>query len=154
MRLTTFTDYCLRVLMFVGAKDGELATIDQIAKSYDISRNHLMKVVFRLGQLGYLANVRGKGGGIYLAKKPEDINIGSLVRQTEEDLILVECFQQSSTDCQIQSACVLRHALAKALNAFLAVLDTYTLADLMAPRRKLAQLLHIPPAAKPAKKAS
>jgi Rrf2 family nitric oxide-sensitive transcriptional repressor len=154
MRLTTFTDYCLRVLMFVGAKEGELATIDEIARGYGISRNHLMKVVYRLGQLGYLTNVRGKGGGVYLAKKPDAINLGTLVRQTEEDLVVVECFQQSRTGCQIQSACVLRHALGKALNAFLAVLDGYTLADLLAPRRKLAQLLDIGPPAKLAKKAS
>jgi len=154
MRLTTFTDYCLRVLMFVGAKDGEMATIDEIAQGYGISRNHLMKVVFRLGQLGYLTNVRGKGGGISLAKKPEAINLGTLVRHTEEDLTLVECFQQSDAGCQIQSACVLRHALGKALNAFLAVLDSYTLADLLAPRRKLAQLLSIPSPARPAKRAS
>ncbi|MGE5537064.1 MAG: Rrf2 family transcriptional regulator [Gemmatimonas sp.] len=148
MRLTTFTDYCLRVLMFVGAKDGEMTTIDEIARGYGISRNHLMKVVFRLGQLGYLTTVRGKGGGVSLARKPDAINLGTLVRQTEEDMVVVECFQQSDANCRIQSACVLRHALGKALNAFLAVLDGYTLADLIGPRRKLAQLLDIPAPAK------
>jgi Rrf2 family transcriptional regulator, nitric oxide-sensitive transcriptional repressor len=154
MRLTTFTDYCLRVLMFVGAKEGETSTIEEIAGSYGISRNHLMKVVFRLGQLGYLTNVRGKGGGIYLAAKPERINIGALIRQTEEDLAIVECFGQSATDCRIESACILRQALGKALNAFLAVLDSYTLADLLAPRRKLSQILNIPAPARLGKKAS
>ena len=144
MRLTAFTDYCLRVLMYAGAKESGLATIDEIAKSYGISRNHLMKVVFRLGQLGYLNTVRGKGGGIALAKKPEAINIGTLVRETEEDLSLVECFQKTEPGCRIEAACVLRSALGRALNAFLAVLDSYTLADLLAPRRKLAQLLDIP----------
>lgn len=143
MRLTAFTDYCLRVLMFVGAKEGDMSTIDEIAGAYSISRNHLTKVVFRLGQLGYLNNVRGKGGGIYLAKDPEAINLGALVRQTEEDLILVDCFQRSGGDCKIRPACELRHALAKALAAFLAVLDAYTLADLLNSRRRIAQLLHI-----------
>lgn len=146
MRLTTFTDYCLRVLMYVGAKDGELATVDEIAASYDISRNHLMKVVFRLGQLGYLSNLRGKGGGIHLAMEPEVINLGKLVRQTEEDLKIVECFQASGVGCRIESACVLRKALGEALRAFLSVLDGYTLADLLGPRRQLARLLSIPAA--------
>jgi Rrf2 family nitric oxide-sensitive transcriptional repressor len=98
--------------------------------------------------------VRGKGGGIYLAKKPEGINIGTLIRQTEEDMALVECFEKSGTSCQIESACVLRHTLRKALNAFMAVLDCYTLADLVAPHRKLAQLLLMPSSKKLAKRAS
>lgn len=144
MRLTTFTDYCLRVLMYVGAKDGGTATIDEIAGSYQISRNHLMKVVFRLGQLGYLTNVRGKGGGIHLARKPEEIVIGNLVRQTEEDLAIVACFQAPADGCRIASACVLRKALGEALQAFLSVLDGYTLADLLGPRRRLSRLLGIP----------
>lgn len=146
MRLTTFSDYCLRVLMYVGAKDGGVTTIDEIASSYGISRNHLMKVVFRLGQLGYLTNVRGKGGGIYLAMEPENVNLGTLVRQTEEDLTIVECFQSSGRGCRIEPACVLRKALGEALGAFLSVLDRYTLADLLVPRRRLARLLAIPPA--------
>jgi len=154
MRLTTFTDYCLRVLMFVGAKDGKVATVDEIATSYRISHNHLMKVVFRLGQLGYLTNVRGKGGGIYLAMEPEEINLGTLVRQTEEDLKIVECFQSSGTGCRIEPACVLRKALGEALGAFLSVLDGYTLEDLLVPRRRLARLLTIPSTTTPGKKAS
>jgi Rrf2 family nitric oxide-sensitive transcriptional repressor len=143
MRLTTFTDYSLRVLMFVGAKNGR-ATIDEIASGYGISRNQLMKVVYRLSQLGYLATVRGKGGGVALARAPESINIGALVRQTEEDLAVVECFQESDGSCAILPACVLRNALGKALSAFLAVLDAYTLADLIRPRRRLAELLQVP----------
>jgi Rrf2 family nitric oxide-sensitive transcriptional repressor len=143
MRLTTFTDYCLRVLMHVGAAPDALVTIDEIAGSYGISRNHLMKVVFRLSQLGYLATVRGKGGGMRLAKAPDQINIGRLVRQTEEDLSLVECFVGREQQCRIASVCVLRNALGEALNAFLDVLDGYTLADLLKPKRRIAQLLDI-----------
>jgi Rrf2 family transcriptional regulator, nitric oxide-sensitive transcriptional repressor len=141
MRLTTFTDYCLRTLMYVGAKDGELSTVEEIATSYGISQNHLRKVVFQLGQLGYLTNIRGKGGGIRLAREPGEINVGALVRQTEEDLVLVECFLGTTSSCRIESACVLRGVLGEALQAFLAVLDRYTLADLLEPRRRLAELL-------------
>lgn len=144
MRLTTFTDYCLRVLMYAGTKGDELATIDEIAASFDISRNHLMKVVFRLGQLGYLTTVRGKGGGMRLARDPAEINLGRLVRETEEDMALVECFDGPPGACRIEPACVLRKALGEALEAFLAVLDDYTLADLLAPRSALATLLATP----------
>jgi Rrf2 family nitric oxide-sensitive transcriptional repressor len=100
-------------------------------------------VVYRLGQLGYLTTVRGKGGGLKLAKPPEAINIGAVVRQTEDDLDVVECFQESDTPCAILPACALRGALGKALAAFLDVLDGYTLADLIGKRRKLAALLNI-----------
>lgn len=141
MRVTTFTDYCLRALMYVGSKEGEIATIDEIARSYDISQNHLRKVVFQLGQLGYLRNTRGKGGGIALAMAPEEINLGALVRQTEEGTNLVQCFMTAGPGCRIQSACVLRNVLGEALAAFFAVLDGYTLADLLEPRRRLAGLL-------------
>lgn len=143
MRLTTFTDYCLRVLMYVGTKGEELSTIDEICESYDISRGHIMKAVYRLGQLGYLETVRGKGGGMRLARAPEKINLGSVVRDTEEDLYLVGCFEPQTDACRIQSICVLKGALNKALSAFLQVLDSYTLADLIAPQKKLAQLLNL-----------
>lgn len=144
MRLTTFTDYCLRVLMFVGAKDDGFATIDEIAASYEVSRNHLMKVVFTLGQLGYLTTVRGKGGGMRLARHPLEINLGVLVRQTEQDMSIVECFQKEDGGCCLESVCVLQRALGKALNAFLEVLDGYTLADLLTPKHKIAESLGIP----------
>lgn len=143
MRLTTFTDYCLRVLIYVGIESDRRVTIDEIAKCYGISRNHLMKVVFRLGQLGYLETVRGKGGGFRLKVDPADINIGRLVRETEEDLQLVECFGEGSL-CAIEPACVLRNTLGKALGAFLAVLDETTLAGLIRPQRELAHLLSLP----------
>lgn len=143
MHLTNFTDYSLRILMYVGAKGDTLTTIDEIAGSYDISRNHLMKVVSRLSQLGYLETVRGKGGGMRLAQLPERINLGRLVRQTEEDLAIVECFKGNDETCCIEPTCVLAKALKKALAAFMTVLDGYTLADLIKPRKKLAHLLRI-----------
>jgi len=146
MRLNTFTDYCLRVLMYAGARDGALATIDEIAAAYGISRNHLMKVVLRLGQLGYLETVRGKGGGLRLAMAPATIGLGRLVRETEQDLALVECFQGYKQACAVEPACVLKKVLGEALGAFLDVLDGYTLADLLVPRRRLATLLGIPAA--------
>ena len=141
MRLTTFTDYCLRVLTYVGLKDGELATIDEIAERYGINRNHLVKVVFRLGQLGYLDTIRGKRGGVRLAKDPAKVNLSTLVRRTEEDLAIVECFQDRGCLCVIEPACVLRKALREALNSFFATLERYTLADLLKPSRNLRRLL-------------
>jgi Rrf2 family nitric oxide-sensitive transcriptional repressor len=141
MRLTSFTDYCLRVLTYVGLKEGELATIDEIAERYGINRNHLVKVVFRLGQLGYLHTIRGKHGGIRLARDPTTVKLSTLVRQTEEDLAIVECFQGRDCQCVIEPACVLRKALREALDAFFATLERYTLADLLKPSRNLQRLL-------------
>ena len=143
MRLTTFTDYCLRVLIYVGMKDGEVVTIDEISQRYGISRNHVMKVVLRLSQHDYLTTARGKGGGMWLARKPEEINIGTLVRQMEEDLALVECFQPGNCACIIEPACMLRKALHEALESFFAVLDGYTLANFLEPKSKLARLLSL-----------
>ncbi len=143
MRLTTFTDYCLRALTFVAIKGDELSTIDEIAERYGINRNHLVKVVFRLSQLGYLHTVRGKGGGIRLASDPAKINLGKLIRQTEEDIALVECFQEQECSCVIEPVCVLKKALRIALAAFFEVLDGYTLADLVKPSRNLARLLSV-----------
>jgi Rrf2 family nitric oxide-sensitive transcriptional repressor len=141
MRLTAFTDYCLRVLMYVGLKDDELATIDEIAERYGINRNHLVKVVFRLGQLGYLDTIRGKRGGVRLARDPTKINLSTLVRETEQDWTMVECFQERGCQCVIEPACVLRKALRQALDAFFATLDGYTLADLLKPSHNLQRLL-------------
>ena len=144
MRLTTFSDYALRVLMYLGAKGDGLATIGDIAAAYGISANHLMKVVHRLAQDGYVETVRGKGGGMRLARPPEAIGLGALVRGTEEQRI-AECFDRASPGCRVEGACVLRGVLADALEAFFAVLDRHTLADLLGPRRKLAKLLVIAP---------
>ena len=146
MRLTAFTDYCLRTLIYVALKGDEQATIDEIAVHHRINRNHLVKVVFRLGQLGYLHTTQGRGGGIRLADDPATLNLGQIVRQTEQDFALVECFPRRDCVCVIEPGCVLKGALQAALAAFLAVLDQYTLADLVKPGRKLSRLLQIPAA--------
>ena len=139
MRLTLHTDYSLRVLMFAAIKGETLSTIAEIAEHFDVSRTHLMKVVNALGRAGYLDTVRGKNGGFRLAKKPSQIKVGAVVRDLEEDLAIVGCMQQKDY-CPIEAACVLRGALGEGMAAFLAVLDRYTLADLVKPRRPLAKL--------------
>jgi Rrf2 family nitric oxide-sensitive transcriptional repressor len=145
LRLTTFSDYSLRVLICLGTAQGRLVTIDQIATAYGISANHLMKVVHRLAQLGYIETVRGKGGGMRLARPAQAINVGAVVRATEDNFALVDCFERADgPDCRIERICALKHALAQALEAFLATLDGYTLADLLVPMRSLTRIL-IPP---------
>ena len=151
MRLSTFSDYSLRVLVYLGTRDGRIATIGDIAAAYDISANHLMKVVHQLGQRGYVATVRGKGGGMRLARAPEDINVGELVRATEDNSRLAECFDREASCCRIESSCVLRGVLREALEAFYRVLDRQTLADLLVPRARLAKLLQVAPMAMPAR---
>lgn len=142
MRLTTFSDYSLRVLIYLGTAQGRLVTIDQIATAYGISSNHLMKVVHHLAQRGYVETVRGKGGGMRLARAAAAINVGAVVRATEDHFTLVDCFERGTLpDCRIESVCVLKHALAQALEAFLATLDRYTLADLLGPVRSLTRIL-------------
>jgi Rrf2 family transcriptional regulator, nitric oxide-sensitive transcriptional repressor len=140
MRLTLHTDYALRVLIHVAIADGKLIRINDIAETFDISKQHLMKVVHHLSQKGYLDTVRGHGGGIRLRPLPHEINIGRVVRETEENLYLVGCLEQRGF-CQIERICVLRGALHDATKAFLAVLDRYTLADLIKPQRALSSLL-------------
>ena len=141
MRLTAFSDYTLRVLIYLGLNDRSLATIADVAEAYGISENHLMKVVHFLGRRGYVDTVRGQGGGIRLAKAPHRIVIGNVVRDTERDLTLVECFGPSVARCPIESDCVLRDALGEALAAFFNALDRYTLADLLEPKARLRQIL-------------
>ena len=141
MQLTRYTDYSLRVLIYLAVHQEELATIDGIAKAYGISNAHLMKIVHQLGLAGYVETVRGRGGGLRLAQPPEKIRIGEVVRHTEA-MPLVECFDSKTSHCRIEPVCDLRAALKDALGAFLRTLDGYTLADLVVRRRKpLAQLL-------------
>ncbi|MEA1648917.1 Rrf2 family transcriptional regulator [Nitrospirillum sp. BR 11164] len=145
MRLSSYTDYALRTLVFLALKSDGLATIKDIAQTYDISKNHLMKVVHQLSQLGYVEAVRGRGGGLRLGRKAEDVRLGEVVRATEQELDILECFSSTSPAlCRLNPTCVLKSALKEALQAFLAVLDDYTLADLVKPRRTLAGLLDLP----------
>jgi Rrf2 family nitric oxide-sensitive transcriptional repressor len=140
MRLTDFTDYTLRTLIYLALRPERLTTIADIANAYAISANHLMKVVHQLAVSGDIATVRGRRGGLRLARPPADINIGAVVRRTEPDMALVACFTDAQR-CVIGEGCVLQHVLADALAAFLSVLDRYTLADLVTPRHALADLL-------------
>ncbi|HZO54811.1 MAG TPA: Rrf2 family transcriptional regulator [Bryobacteraceae bacterium] len=144
MRLTSYTDYSLRVLIYLGLQESRLATIGEISGAYGISANHLMKVIHNLGKLGYIETVRGRGGGLKLAGRPKEINLGQLVRQVESDFAIVECFDSSrSTTCAIAPACRLQLILEKAMQAFLAVLDSHTLADLLQNPTRLKSLLSI-----------
>lgn len=147
MRLTVYTDYSLRVLVFLAVNDGQLATIAEIAGAYAISKNHLMKVAHQLGLAGYVETVRGKGGGLRLARPPQDIVLGEVVRRTEPDMALVPCFAPDDASCAIFSGCLLRGALSEARDAFLTALDQYTLADLARPRAALQNFLALKPKA-------
>jgi Rrf2 family nitric oxide-sensitive transcriptional repressor len=155
MRLTVYTDYSLRVLMYVALHPERLPTIGEMASSYGISRNHLMKVVYELGLAGYVVTVRGKNGGLRLARPPQDIVLGEVVRRTEPDMALVPCFEPIGAPCAITPACILRRALHEARSAFLTVLDGYTLADLVKNRTMLSALLarDLPPSDEPARHA-
>lgn len=143
MHITRYTDYSLRVMLYVALKGDERSTIAEIAERYDISRNHLMKVVQELNRKGYLLAIRGKNGGLLLQRRPEDINLGVLVRDTEQDLALAECFSDDNR-CILAPACRITSILAEALEAFFKVLDGYTLADVLdRSHGKRAQLLDI-----------
>lgn len=130
MRLTDFSDYSLRVLLYAAAREGQLITIEETSKVYGISRAHLMKVANQLTRAGFLRAVRGRSGGLTLAKTPAQIRLGDVLRTTEPDFALVECFR-SDNRCLITPRCRLRGALKEALAAFAGTLDRYTLADLL-----------------------
>jgi Rrf2 family transcriptional regulator, nitric oxide-sensitive transcriptional repressor len=143
MRLTLWTDYALRTLIYVGTKGERLSTIAEIAESFGVSKTHLMKVVNKLGQQGYIDTVRGKGGGIRLRRPPPEIRVGAVVREMEEDLAVIGCLAESGF-CRIEGCCVLRQALRQATVAFLRTLDGYTLADLLVPGPVLVRSLGLP----------
>lgn len=145
MRLTTFSDYTLRTLIYLGLRPDRLCTIDEIAAAYGISAHHLTKVVHQSARAGEIQTVRGQHGGLRLAHPPEEINLGAVLRRTEADMEIAPCFGEGAF-CAIQPACVLQGALATALAAFLAVLDRMTLADLIRPRQRLEELLELEPA--------
>ncbi len=143
MHLTNYTDYSLRVLIYLAVRPKDvLSNIKEIADSYQISKNHLMKVIHELGKLGLVETIRGRGGGIRLAKPPEQINIGQVVRLTEEGFVLVECFDRTKNGCILSPVCRLKSVLGEALAAYLHVLDSYTLADLTLNSNELLQLLN------------
>lgn len=144
MRLTTFSDYSLRVLMYVGLQDKRLVTIAEMARTYGISANHLMKVVHFLAQHGYLETVRGKGGGVRLPRAPETINIADIMRHTESNVALVECFSANHSNCRLMPSCQLKRILREAEEAFYATLSRYTLADLLAQPQRLKHTLSVP----------
>lgn len=133
MRLTQWTDYTLRVLMYCAACEGrdQPVTISEVAESYSISRSHLTKIVQQLAAQSLLETSRGRGGGMRLMKPPQDINVGAVVRSTETDFTLVECFDSETNQCRLSSHCRLQSALGEAMEGFFSVLDKLTLADLM-----------------------
>ena len=143
MKLTAFTDYSLRVLMYLAAAPTQRATIAEIAAAFDISENHLVKVVHFLGKSGWIQTLRGKGGGIQLAMRPDMINVGRVVRDTEGAALPAECFLPEGNQCVITPACRLKNVLADAVKAFYGVLDQYTLADISKNRQALAKVLMI-----------
>lgn len=130
MRLTTLTDYALRLLMYVGQQPDRLCTIAEVAKAHDISEAHLMKITHQLGRAGWITTVRGKGGGMRLAHAPADINLGAVVRSMEPDFQLVECLTSGNT-CTLTGRCGLTGIVELALSRFLATLDEHTLADVL-----------------------
>jgi Rrf2 family nitric oxide-sensitive transcriptional repressor len=141
MHLTRFTDNALRCLTYFALYPGESATVGEVARRMALSEDHLVKVVQRLARLGYLETMRGRGGGVRMIRPPADINIGAVVRETEESFRLVECFDAEKNTCPIAPSCQLAGVLDEGLQAFLAVLDRYTLADLVKSPRKLVRLL-------------
>lgn len=133
MRLTSYTDYALRALMYLALNRERLVTIQDIADTHGIAKNHLTKVVHHLGLLGIVETVRGRSGGLRLAREPEEINIGAVVRETESDFHIAECFNGERDTCIYSASCVLQGTLGQATLAFLSVLDGVTLADMVKP---------------------
>lgn len=131
MQLTRFTDYALRVLMYLGGQADRLVTIREIAEKHGLSENHLMKIVHKLATRGYIETVRGKGGGMRLARRAEMISLGEVVRDTEENMDIAECFAADAQSCVLLPSCVLRSVLIEARKSFLETLDLYALSDLI-----------------------
>jgi Rrf2 family nitric oxide-sensitive transcriptional repressor len=140
MRLTDYTDYSLRVLLYLAVREDGLATIQDISDAYGISKNHLMKVVQRLGEFGWVETIRGRNGGLRLFEPSRQLTVGGVVRATESDLALVGCFTAAGA-CVIESQCRLKHVFHVAPKAFFAELDGHTIAELTQPTAPLAELL-------------
>ncbi len=141
MRLTTFTNYALRTLMFAAMKGDRLSRVQEIADAFGISKAHLNKCVHQLGQWGYLENVRGRGGGFRLAKPAHEITIAEIIHRTEDTLELVECFNPETNTCPLMTMCRLRRAFQRALTRFLDELEGITIADVVTNREALMPLL-------------
>ena len=140
MQLTLFSDYSLRIALYLASHPERRCSVDEISRAYGISRAHLVKIVQRLTELEVVSATRGRGGGLRLARAPEDINVGALVRATEPHFDIVECFDMATNTCPIAPACGLKGTLVRAQRAFLAVLDETTLADYLPRREKLVTL--------------
>lgn len=149
MKFTRFTDYALRVLIYLGLRSDGRVTIREIARVYEISRNHLMKVVSNLTRLGYLDAQRGPGGGIALARPAREISLADVIRDMEQDMNPVSCFGEPGV-CVIKPTCRLRNVLEEAMSAYVGTLERYSLQDLLEPRNKLAEMLEIPRQTRPA----
>ena len=141
MRMTQHSDYALRMLIYLAGRCDHTCTVSEVANAYGLSRNHLLKVALRLRRMGIIDTMRGRSGGVRLAREPEEINLGELVRGTEEDFSLVECMQDHGGACVIAPVCHAKDIFQEALRAYLAVLDRYTLADAMRNRIALSRLL-------------
>jgi Rrf2 family nitric oxide-sensitive transcriptional repressor len=146
MRLTQWTDYSLRVLMYCAAHaERELpVTITEIADGHGISRSHLTKIVHQLGAQGWLETTRGRGGGMRLCKPADQINLGTVVRQTETDFDMVECFDNKTNQCSLSPQCRLKGVLHEATRSYLAELDAVSLADLIAPAQTRSTKIALP----------
>ena len=136
MKLTSYTDYALRTLMFLALSRERLVTIQDIADAHQIARNHLTKVVHQLGMLGLVETVRGRNGGLRLGRDPSEIYVGEVVRSTENDFFIAECFDAEKPCCVYSGSCALKGVLGRATSAFLEVLDGVTLATLITPAHK------------------
>jgi Rrf2 family transcriptional regulator, nitric oxide-sensitive transcriptional repressor len=149
MQLTQYTDYGLRTLIALGLAQPRRMTVAQISSAYDISRHHLVKIAARLSEQGYIQTLRGKGGGMCLARDPSQIRIGDVVRSMEAELGVVECLESGGGNCAIVTSCRLKPLLATATDRFMAELDAHTLADVLQPRLSLGRLLGIAVVAEP-----
>lgn len=144
MQLTQYTDYSLRVLIYLSLKKPEeLATISDISGFYGISRNHLVKVVHNLANHGFIQTIRGKHGGMRLARPPANISIGEVVRQTEPNFDIAECFNKATNSCAITPVCALKSILGEARAGFFQVLDRYTIADAVTQTNTLSKRIHL-----------
>lgn len=143
MELSRFSDYSLRVLIYAAAREGEKVTLSELAQAYRISHHHLVKIVHFLGKLGFLHNRRGRSGGILLGRNASEIRVGDVVRKTETHFNLVECFEAASDTCRISPTCRLKGVFQEATQAFLDVLDHYTIEDLVQSRSSILRLLSL-----------